>query len=99
MIIRICCYHKFVPWCYKIPLTIDSANSLQETGITLSAQNFLEGQNQTVKEYTVSLAVLVNSQGNIYSLEVDVNRQGIWVFPWRFPITSKKMTYFLECYS
>jgi hypothetical protein len=71
--------------------------TLQETGITLSARNFLEGQNQTAKEYIVSLAVLVNSQGNIYSLKVEVNRQEIWVFPWRFSITSKEMTYFLEC--
>jgi hypothetical protein len=46
----------------------DSLLSLHETGITLSGRNFLEGQNQTVKEYIVSLTVLVvllNSQGNI----------------------------------
>ena len=72
--------------------------TLQETGIILSARNFLKGRSQTAKENIVSLEVLLNSQGNIYSLEVEVNRQGIWVFPWRFPITSKKMTYFLECY-
>ena len=44
--------------------------SLQETGIALAALNFLEGQNQTAKEMTVSLAVLLHTQGNIYSLEV-----------------------------
>jgi hypothetical protein len=64
--------------------------SLQETGIALGADNFLEGQNQTAKEYIVSLAVLLYSQGNIYSLEVEVNRQGIWVIPCWFSITSKE---------
>ena len=73
-------------------------NSLPDSGITLTAKDFLECQSQTVKKSIVSLAVDVNLQGNIYFLRVEVNRQGIWVFPWRFPITSKKMTYFLECY-
>jgi hypothetical protein len=45
------------------------------------------------------LAVVLNAQGNIYSLEVEINRQGIWVFPWQFLETSKEMAYFLECFS
>jgi len=71
--------------------------SLPESGITLTAKDFLECQNQTVKENIIFLAVDSNLQGNIYFLQVEVNRQGIWVFPWRFLITSKEMIYFLEC--
>ena len=43
----------------------------------LGGLEFSWGQNQTVKESAVSLAVLLHTQGNIYSLEVEVNRQGI----------------------
>jgi hypothetical protein len=71
--------------------------SLPESGITLGVENFLECQNKTAKEIVVFLAVLLNSQGNIYSLEVEANRQGIWVFPWRFISTSKEITHFIEC--
>jgi hypothetical protein len=72
--------------------------ALPESEITLGAANFLKCQDQTAKEMVVSLAVYIDLQGNIYSLEVELNRQGIWVFPWQFLTTSKEMTYFLECY-
>jgi hypothetical protein len=72
-------------------------STLPESGITLGAENFLECQNETAKEMIVFLAVLLNSQGNIYFLEVEANRQGIWVFPWRFLSTSKEINHFLEC--
>jgi hypothetical protein len=78
--------HQFHAW--------DGA--LQETGITLAAKDFLECQVQTAKESAFFLAVPPNTQGNIYSLEVEVNCQGIWVFPWRFLSTSKEITYFFE---
>jgi hypothetical protein len=59
---------------------------IQETGIT---KDFLECQVQPAKESVFFLAVSPNTQGNIYSLEVEVNRQGIWVFSWLFLSTSK----------
>jgi len=68
-------------------------NSLPDSGITLTAKDFLECQSQTVKKSIVSLAVDVNLQGNIYFLRVEVNRQGIWVFPWRFLNTSQEIEY------
>jgi hypothetical protein len=58
-------------------LHIERDDSLQQTGIALGAKNFLECQNETAKERVVSLAVVLNAQGNIYSLEVEINRQGI----------------------
>jgi hypothetical protein len=73
--------------------------TLQETGITLADKDFLECQVQTAKESAFFLAVPPNTQGNIYSLEVEVNHQGIWVFSWRFLSTFMEITYFLECNS
>jgi hypothetical protein len=48
----------------------DPVSPLQETRIALAAQNFLGGQNQTAKKRSVSLAVVLHTQGNIYSLKV-----------------------------
>jgi hypothetical protein len=43
----------------------------------LAARKFLGGQIETTKEYGIFLAVLENSQGNIYFLNVGETRQGI----------------------
>jgi len=45
----------------------------------LRAKNFLECQNETNKENVVSLAVNIDLQGNMYFLDVEVNRQDILI--------------------
>jgi hypothetical protein len=62
---------------------------LSQYRIILSAKKFLKGQNRTTKENVVFLAMLINLQGNIYSLRVEV--------PWRVLSTCNKITHFLEC--